>query len=317
MPIYKIYPAVDESYKFPPIVRQAMALYTELTTAFAAKFHSHSYADISATELGTQDLNTIVTQGDYSQAQNADTALETNYPVALAGLLAVRAFGTSFVFQDYTTYTAPIRKFYRTKYQTTWNDWVEVGNTDLMAPKANPTFTGTVTGITKAMVGLGNVNNTADVDKPVPNSILNLPLGLLVQAKNVVNVGPYGSGETVCLSIPSVLFKAGRKYRIELSFEYSGTNIGDCAAVNINTSSTADAPSATTGLTKKSSASVRVHDVGKGLNMDTVAYMMPTSDTTLQIKATAFVWDGTGTVLMQAGATNPMLLSVFDEGAQF
>ena len=35
------------------------------------------------------------------------------------------------------------------------------------APIANPTFTGTVTGITKAMVGLGNVDNTADANKPI------------------------------------------------------------------------------------------------------------------------------------------------------
>jgi hypothetical protein len=32
---------------------------------------------------------------------------------------------------------------------------------------ANPTFTGTVSGITKAMVGLGNVDNTSDLDKPI------------------------------------------------------------------------------------------------------------------------------------------------------
>jgi len=38
---------------------------------------------------------------------------------------------------------------------------------NLKANKANPTFTGTVSGITKAMVGLGNVDNTADVNKPV------------------------------------------------------------------------------------------------------------------------------------------------------
>ena len=37
----------------------------------------------------------------------------------------------------------------------------------LLAPKANPTFTGTVNGITKAMVGLGNVDNTADTNKPI------------------------------------------------------------------------------------------------------------------------------------------------------
>jgi hypothetical protein len=41
---------------------------------------------------------------------------------------------------------------------------IEVGN---KAPIANPTFTGTVGGITKSMVGLANVDNTTDADKPV------------------------------------------------------------------------------------------------------------------------------------------------------
>jgi hypothetical protein len=38
---------------------------------------------------------------------------------------------------------------------------------DAKAPSADPTFTGTVSGITSAMVGLGNVENTSDADKPV------------------------------------------------------------------------------------------------------------------------------------------------------
>jgi len=38
---------------------------------------------------------------------------------------------------------------------------------DLKAPLASPTFTGTVAGITKAMVGLGNVDNTSDANKPI------------------------------------------------------------------------------------------------------------------------------------------------------
>ena len=37
----------------------------------------------------------------------------------------------------------------------------------LLAPIASPTFTGTVSGITKTMVGLGSVDNTADTAKPV------------------------------------------------------------------------------------------------------------------------------------------------------
>jgi hypothetical protein len=38
---------------------------------------------------------------------------------------------------------------------------------DLKAPLADPTFTGTVSGVTKSHVGLGNVDNTSDADKPV------------------------------------------------------------------------------------------------------------------------------------------------------
>jgi len=38
---------------------------------------------------------------------------------------------------------------------------------DAKADLASPTFTGTVSGIDKTMVGLGNVDNTADADKPV------------------------------------------------------------------------------------------------------------------------------------------------------
>ena len=40
----------------------------------------------------------------------------------------------------------------------------------LKANLASPTFTGTVSGITKAMVGLANVDNTADASKPVSSA---------------------------------------------------------------------------------------------------------------------------------------------------
>jgi len=40
----------------------------------------------------------------------------------------------------------------------------------LKAPINNPTFTGTVSGITKTMVGLGNVDNTSDANKPVSSA---------------------------------------------------------------------------------------------------------------------------------------------------
>ena len=44
---------------------------------------------------------------------------------------------------------------------------VDASGTEIFARLANPTFTGTVSGITKSMVGLGNVDNTSDASKPV------------------------------------------------------------------------------------------------------------------------------------------------------
>jgi alpha-tubulin suppressor-like RCC1 family protein len=41
------------------------------------------------------------------------------------------------------------------------------GNASLLAPLESPTFTGTVSGISAGMVGLGNVSNTSDANKPV------------------------------------------------------------------------------------------------------------------------------------------------------
>ena len=39
------------------------------------------------------------------------------------------------------------------------------------APTNNPTFTGTVSGITKSMVGLSNVGNTSDENKPISTAV--------------------------------------------------------------------------------------------------------------------------------------------------
>jgi len=41
------------------------------------------------------------------------------------------------------------------------------------APLASPTFTGTVSGITKSMVGLGSVDNTTDLAKPISTATQN------------------------------------------------------------------------------------------------------------------------------------------------
>lgn len=59
--------------------------------------------------------------------------------------------------------------------------YVTKGNLDLKANLASPTFTGTVSGISSSMIGLGNVNNTSDASKPVSTATqtaLNLKLDI-------------------------------------------------------------------------------------------------------------------------------------------
>lgn len=56
------------------------------------------------------------------------------------------------------------------------------------APLASPTFTGTVSGVTKTMVGLGNVDNTSDAAKPVSaatQTALNAKQDTLIAGTNI------------------------------------------------------------------------------------------------------------------------------------
>jgi hypothetical protein len=67
--------------------------------------------------------------------------------------------------------------------------------TDLAAkaPLASPTFTGTVSGITKSMVGLGNVDNTSDANKPVSTATQAALDAKVAKGSLVFNVKDYGA----------------------------------------------------------------------------------------------------------------------------
>ena len=76
------------------------------------------------------------------------------------------------------------------------------GGTITSSTLTNSTFTGTVSGITKSMVGLSNVDNTSDVNKPI-SSVVQLALtskqntltnGIL-NTNNVVIDGSVSSGD--------------------------------------------------------------------------------------------------------------------------
>mgnify|MGYP000114590955 CR=1 FL=1 len=130
---------------------------TATQTALDAKLDSltasTTYAPLSSpTFTGTVTLpaNTI------SQSMMSDDSVGTNEIVALAvteGKIADGAITNAKV-----SATAAIATSKISGLDTALG---------LLAPIASPTFTGTVAGITKGMVGLGLVDNTADTSKPV------------------------------------------------------------------------------------------------------------------------------------------------------
>ena len=70
---------------------------------------------------------------------------------------------------------------------------------DLKAPKESPVFTGTVSGISKGMIGLGNVDNTSDIDKPLSNNTMAMFQSVSQAFDNVIgreadNIDPVFTG---------------------------------------------------------------------------------------------------------------------------
>ena len=65
------------------------------------------------------------------------------------------------------------------------------------APIASPTFTGTVSGISKSMVGLGNVDNTTDANKPISTAT---QTALDAKSNQIVTINAQSSSYTIATS---------------------------------------------------------------------------------------------------------------------
>jgi hypothetical protein len=89
------------------------------------------------------------------------------------------------------------------------------------APIESPTFTGTVGGISKSMVGLGNVDNTSDANKPVSTATqtaLDLKLNLTEPSVDYY-ITNSGSGSYTVNGVANglIYFEKGKKYRIHIN----------------------------------------------------------------------------------------------------
>ena len=135
------------------------------------------------------------------------------------------------------------------------------------APKASPTFTGTVSGITATMVGLANVNNTSDANKPI-STATQAALNLLAPLTSLTNT-PTTRVQFFCNATGGLTINGTGLYSVTLAsyttgtyaFTFSGSVSGypmiQClstsASVNYNANLVAWSGSACTVVIKDSS----------------------------------------------------------------
>ncbi len=113
-----------------------------------------------------------------------------------------------------------------------------VSDLGLKAPLASPAFTGTPTGITKAHVGLGNVDNTTDAAKPISTAAA---AALLLKSDtshthkptevynaSVVNQTGFAADTYLVgseIAIPAASLKAKSQYRLKFNVVKTGAGV--------------------------------------------------------------------------------------------
>jgi len=134
-----------------------------VSNALAAKVTSY---DSSIATLFT-DTSTLTT--DLNTAENAITGLQSDVTaINTAAATLQTSVNTKASSASLTAHEADTTNIHGIADTSALALTADVNTAlDLKAPKDSPTFTGTVSGVTKAHVGLANVDNTADASKPV------------------------------------------------------------------------------------------------------------------------------------------------------
>ena len=190
---------------------------------------------------------------------------------------------------------------------------------DAKAPLASPTFTGTVSGITKTMVGLGNVDNTADTAKPVSTAqqtaldlkanlasptftgTVTIPTGASITAPNMTRpvIAAQGGSEggEINLASPVTGTSISGGLNIDLVnnslrlFEAGGTNRGlaiDVTTLSASAGSLIVTTDTTQTLTNKTLTSPTLTGTPT-LPTGTIATTQTALDSTTKVATTAFV----------------------------
>jgi hypothetical protein len=161
-------------------------LTTEVNRATAAEATLTTNVTVNATAITAETTRATAAEAtlttnlasEVTRATGAESTLTTNVTANATAItaettraIAAEATLTTNVTSNATAIAAETTRATAAEATLTTNLASEVTRATaaeaLKAPLASPTFTGTVSGIDKTMVGLGNVDNTSDANKPV------------------------------------------------------------------------------------------------------------------------------------------------------
>jgi hypothetical protein len=130
-----------------PNATGTLALTSDITTAIS-----------NLIDAAPDALNTL---NELAAAINDDASYASTITTALGNKLDSTTAASTYLTQANASST------YLTQTSASSTYLTQTNASSTYAPIANPTFTGTVGGVTKSMVGLGSVDNTSDAAKPV------------------------------------------------------------------------------------------------------------------------------------------------------
>lgn len=171
--------------------------------------------------------------------------------------------------------------------------------------------------VTKAQIGLGSVDNTSDIGKPVSTlqqtELDKLAKGVVVQNDVSANTGAIGSAAIV-YNIPTFTFKANRWYVIEWDTGMYGTVGDQYPQLLIGSCAVGDAAGLTTGITTLMNRTTNLRIAGNSEGFRITRRIKYGVDTTVQIKFQALVAAGGGTFIISGATQNVVQYSITDQG---
>lgn len=195
-------------------------------------------------------------------------------------------------------------------------------------PVVDPTLPGTIAQyfrgdrtwqeLNKTAVGLENVDNTTDLNKPLSNAAEKLGKGLVY--KNFVTTTSGAVVDAVVNNIPSFTFKANRNYRIEWDFTYYGTGNSDSLIFcTINSAVVGAAGGLTSGLTvlnaRTKSLVVPATNGTQHTGAIVALYNPGAADVTRQIKFRAQTVAGDDGIVIVGSVSEKAHYLIYDEGS--